>query len=55
MTSSTALYYRAMRRVDRRANPLRAALRGELGALIALSREYELLRQAVRLANRLAP
>ena len=49
------LHRRALRRVDRRAVPIRLAMRrGMPREAIALSLEFALLREAVRLANDLA-
>lgn len=53
MSTSTALWRRALRRVERRATVIRAA-RPLLGEAVTLTHEYALLRQAVRTANRLA-
>lgn len=57
MYSATALWWRALRRVDRRAAITREAIRThpEVSPFIHLTREGELLREACRLANRLDP
>ncbi len=53
MLSSTALYWRAMRRVERRAAAYRTGHAGRSGSCTC--RDYVLLREACRLASELAP
>lgn len=52
MRSLGTVWRRALRRADRRAIPIRAAMRaGMPPEIIVLSREWQLLGEAVRLAN----
>lgn len=56
MYSATALYWRAYRRLERRLVPVRAAYRAGLTVnQVNLTREHQLVLEAVRLVNRLAP